>query len=354
MGDILGAAGSIAGAIIGGKASDKATNIQNKAIGKQQQFVFQNLNPSVIGPMATQADYANAVNRLVAQGQLDPALLDARYGAEGSIRDQLGKLGVQPAQVSDQAVLEALNGGSVASGQSKANLLAAGNADLTSPTAGKDQLIQAAMDQIKQGATLPPDVQAELVKAGLENAGMVTQNASGQGVGGNILRTILGTAGIQLQQQRQTQAANLLAAAQALDTQKKQTATGLLTAAQNLEQGRASILQNLFPNLSNVQLANLAGTQGAFNTANSALPNGGLSGTDVANLWLARVGATNQLTQAAANNNAQNAINQGVAQSNLAGGAAKGASAILGAVSPFAGIGGLSSLGPGWASSVAA
>ena len=351
MGDILGAAGSIVGTILGGKASDNATNIQNKAIGKQQQFIFQNLNPSVIGPMATQADFANAVNRLVAQGQLDPALLDVRYGAEGSLRDQLGKLGVQPAQVSDQAVLEAINGGNVA-GASKANLIAAGNADLTAPTAGKDQLIKAAMDQIKAGATLPPDVQAELVKAGLENAGMVTQNASGQGVGGQILRTVLGTAGIQLQQQRQTQAANLLAAAQALDTQKKQTATGLLTAAQNLEQSRAGILQNLFPNLTNVQLANLAGTQGAFNTANSSLPNGGLSGTDVANLWLARVGATNQLTRDAATNNAQNAINQGVMQGNLAGGAAKGASALLGAVTPF--IGGLPSLGPGWASSVAA
>lgn len=320
--------GGIASSIIGSNASDKAAKTQTDAISKQQKFVFQNLDPSVIGPLATQADYANAVNRLVAQGHLDPALLDARYGAEGSIRDQLGKLGVQPATVSDQAVLEAIGGPNV-SGQSKQNLIAAGNADLTSATPGKDELIQAAMAQIKQGATLPPDVQAELVKAGLENSGMVTQNASGQGAGGQILRTILGTAGIQLQQQRQTQAANLLSAAQALDTQKKQTATGLLTAAQNLEQSRAGILQNLFPNLSNVQLSNLVGTQQALNTSNSMLPNAGLSGNDVANIWLARVGATNKLTQSAADINAQNAINQGNFQSNLAGVAAKGASSAI-------------------------
>jgi len=355
MGDILGAAGSIAGAIIGSNASDNAANAQTSAINKQQQFVFQNLNPSVIGPLATQADYANAVNRLVAQGQLDPALLDSRYGSENSIRDQLNTLGVQPATVSNQAVLEAINGPNV-SGESKQNLVNTGNTDLTSPTPGKDALIQAAMGQLNAGATLPPDVQAELVKAGLENAGMVTQNASGQGAGGQILRTILGTAGINLQQQRQTQAANLLGAAQALDTQKKQTATGLIGAAQNLEQSRASILQNLFPNLSNVQLANLAGTQGVLGTSNSMLPNGGLSGSDVANLWLARVGATNQLTQAAANVKAQNALNQGVAQSNLAGASARGLASGVSAIGGLGGLGGLFGgggfSGPGWASSV--
>lgn len=324
---LFSGAGSIAAAKLSADALKKATQMQIDALNKQRDFVFSNLDPTVIGPMATQADYANAINRLVQQGQLDPSLLKARYGSEKSIEEQLGEIGQKSGQVSDQAVLEALNP-SPAAAQGRADLAAAGAADLAAPTAGKDELIAAAMKELQAGATLPPDVQAELVKAGLENAGMVTQNASGQGVGGRLLRTILGSAGIQLKQQRQQQAAGLLTAAQALDTQRKQTATGLLTASQNLEQSRAAILQQLFPNLANTQLANLAGTQGVLNQSNAMLPNAGLSGTDVANIWLARVGATNQLAQSAANAAAQGQIAQGTAYGNLAGGAAKAASSI--------------------------
>lgn len=328
VGGVVGALGGVAGSLLSADSAGKATQMQTDALNKQRQFVFQNLDPSVVGSQATQADFANAVNRLVVQGKLDPALLDARYGAEGSISDQLKALGQTPGKVSDQAVLEALNP-TPGAAQGRAALTAAGNADLAAPTAGKDQLISAAMDELKAGATLPPDVQAELVKAGLENSGMVTQNSSGQGVGGQILRTILGTAGIQLQQQRQQQATGLLSAAQALDTQRKQTAAGLLTSSQNLEQARASILQNLFPSLASTQLSTLAGTQGVLNQSNSMLPNAGLSGTDVANLWLARVGATNQLAQSAANAAAQGTIAQGVAYGNLAGSAAKGVGSIV-------------------------
>lgn len=319
--------GGVASSLISSNASKTATDMQTNALNRQRQFVFQNLNPSVIAPQASQADFANAVNRLVTQGQLDPSLLTARYGAEGSIASQLQKLGVQPAMVSNEAVSEALNPiPGIAQGQ--AGLASAGNTELAAPTAGKDQLISAALDELKQGATLPPDVQAELVKAGLEKSGMVTQNASGQGVGGQILRTILGTAGINLQQQRQQQAAGLLSSAQTLDTQRQQAASGLLSSAQNLAQSRASILQSLFPSLASTQLSNLAGTQNVLTQSNNLLPNGGLSGTDVANIWLSRVGATNQLAQSAANTAAQGALAQGNIYGNLAGNVAKSAGQI--------------------------
>ncbi len=313
------ALGGVASGIIGSKASSDAAKTQTDALAKQRNFVFKNLDPSIIGPQATQADFANAINRLVEQGKLDPALLETRYSSEGSIKDQLAKIGQDSGTISRQAISEAIN---PTLGKS---LNAAGEADLAAPTAGKDQLIAAAMDELKQGATLPPDVQAELVKAGLENSGMVTQTAGGQGTGGQILRTILGTAGLQLKQQREQQAAANLTAAQALDTQRKQTATGLLTAGQNLEQSRAAILQNLFPSLASTQLANLGGAASTFGVANSALPNAGLSGTDVANLWLARVGATNQLAQSSANITAQNQINQGQILNTTLGGLTRAA-----------------------------
>jgi hypothetical protein len=49
------------------------------------------------------------------------------------------------------------------------------------------------------------------------------------------------------------------------------------------------------------------------------LPGGGLSGTDVANIWLARVGATNQLSQNAANVAAQGTLGQAQNWGNLLG-----------------------------------
>jgi hypothetical protein len=257
--------------------------MQIDALNRQRQFVFQNLDPSVIGPQATQADVNNAVNRLALQGQIDPNLLNSRYAAEAGISNQLGQVGQgNAAKISNIATNEATQ-------------------NTPGMETAKDTLVKQAQQELDAGATLPPDVQAELVKAGLERSGMVTQSASGQGTGGQILRTILGTAGLQLKQQRQQQA------------------TGLLSAAQNLTNSRASILSNLFPNLNSTQLNNLTATSNAFNTANSALPSAGLSGSDIANIWLARVGATNQLAQNAANAGAAGALGQGQAWSGALG-----------------------------------
>jgi hypothetical protein len=103
---------------------------------------------------------------------------------------------------------------------------------------------------------------------------------------------VLGTAGIQLQQQRQ------------------QTAAALAGQAQNLEQSRAGILTNLFPNLSSLQLNTLQGSENALNTSNNMLPQAGLSGNDIANVWLQRVGATSNINNQAAQVAATGAVNQ--------------------------------------------
>lgn len=282
MGEIFAAAGQIGAAQISANAARQATAMQLDALARQRQFVFNNLDPALIGPMASEADATNAANRLALQGLLDPNLLSQRYASEADINRRAGEIGVDSGKISQQAIDEA-----TASGPAM--------------TAAKNRLIDAANQQLSLGASLPPDVQAELVKAGLEKTGMVTQNAQGRGVGGNVLRTILGTAGIALQQQRQQQA------------------SGLLTAAQNLDTQRQNILQSLFPNLANTQLKNLAGQQGVLQQSNAMLPGGGLSGTDVANLWLARVGATNQISSNAANIAAQGTLAQGNAFANALG-----------------------------------
>lgn len=291
--------GSMASAAIQANAMQNAIDKQIESLKQARDFVFNQLDPNTINPQALAADVQNANARLALQGQIDPKLLEARYQGEASQAELLKKLGVQSDAVANQAVTEAMTG--------QQGMMDA-----------KNKLISDAMAQLQQGATLPPDVQAELVKSGLEASGMVTQHASAKGVGGQQLRTIIGQAGVNLQMKRQQQASEML------------------SSAQNLETSRQNILQNLFPRLTQNQLSNLQGQQSAIQLSNSMLPQAGLSGSSVANLWLARVGATNQINQDMANSQAQASMNMG----NIWGRAAGGAVSSIGGMIPKGGGGG--------------
>lgn len=274
MSDFFGAAASVAAAAMNAAAIKKATEMQIAALERQRDFVYDELNPEKIGGAAAAADIERAERRLALQSQTDPALLEARYKAEKSILGDLDTLGTAESDVSRVSKVAADEAIAGVPGMRQA----------------KQQLVDAALKELSMGATLPPDVQAELVKSGLETSGMTTGAASPQGFGGQILRQLLGSAGIQLQKQRQDQAA------------------GLLGQAQNLENSRQSILGTLFPNLSTVQLNTLKGKQSVLEQSNQMVPEAGLGGSDIANLWLARVGATNQLAQSAADAAARGAI----------------------------------------------
>jgi|SRR5882672_963194 len=276
MSDIFSGIGQVAGAAISANAMENATKMQVDALQRQKDFVFKQLDPSIVGPQATQADVERAKNQLALQAQIDPALLAQRYASEGAITKGAAELGAgsPSAQVAEAATREAVAG---VPGEDKA----------------KKALVDAALKELSLGATLPPDVQNEIMQAGLEKTGQVQGTAGATGVGGQVLRTLLGSAGINLQMQRQQQAANLT------------------NAAQDLQTKRQNILQNLFPNLQASQLKNLQAQQGVLQQSNAMAPVAGLGGSDVANLWLARVGATNQLAQTQANAAAQGAAAQG-------------------------------------------
>lgn len=287
MGEIFTAAGQIIATDMQVDAMKSASDKQLKALREQRDFVYNSLNPEVLGSQAAQQDIRQTLARRALQETLDPALAEQRKTSEDLISKILPELGRKAEIVSDQAALEALTG-------------------LPRIEEAKQKLIDAAIAELDAGATLPDDVQAELVKAGLEQSGLATGSASGVGLGGQLARRILGTAAVQLQQQRQQQAANLTAAAQNLETQ------------------RQNILQSLFPRLAQVQLGNLGATQSVMQQSNSMLPQAGLSGTDIANIWLARVGAVNQLGQSAAD--AQARAGMGIATALGTGiGAATGA-----------------------------
>jgi hypothetical protein len=290
MDGLFGAVGSIVSATISSAAQQQALQTQLDAIAQQRQSLYTELNPSTVNSQAQAADVQRAQAQMALQGKIDPALLQARYAAESGIGAKLGDIlnGASPsAQVAQAATSDALAG-------------IPGSQDV------QNKLIDAALTDIKSGATLPPDLQAQMVQSGLEQSGQATGAGRATGIGGTILRTVLGTAGINLQAQRQAQAASLSASAQNLQTQ------------------RQGILQQLFPNLQSQQLGQLSAAGSVFGTSQSAVPQAGLSGTDVANIWLARVGAQNQLTSQAGNLGAQSAMAQGQIWGNAVGAAARG------------------------------
>ncbi len=264
MGSIFGAIGQVAGAAIQANAMKDAMRMQIDALNKQREFVYKELEPGRIGAEATAADVLRAKNRLALQGSVDPNLLAARYKSEQMILNQLGNIeqgaGDQVAQLATEAA-------------------AATNPQIM---ALKDRLLDEAANYIEAGATLPPDVQAEIVKAGLERSGMVSGAASPKGLGGNIVREMVGERALALKNDRIARAA------------------ALTKGAQDLENSRTQILASVFPNLKNLQLGNLSATSGVLAQSNQLVPEAGLGGSDIANIWLARVGATNQLAQSAA------------------------------------------------------
>lgn len=266
MGELFGALGSVAAAGISAAAVKDATAAQIKALEKQRKFVFEQLDPTLVGGAATAADRERAQNQLALQALTDPELLRQRYAAQAATSQQLERLLSEEsaaAQVAEQATAEALAGA-------------------PRMQQAKEALIDAALKELQLGATLPPDLQAEIVQTGLQRSGAATRGAGGAGFGGQILTSAVGSAGLQLQADRQ------------------QRAAGLLEAADNLERSRASILGSLFPNLESSNLSKISAADTVFKTSAAAAPEAGLTGESVANLWLARVGATNQLAQQSA------------------------------------------------------
>jgi len=265
--------------------------MQIDALREQKKFVYDELSPGKIGGAATAQDVQRTKDRLALQATTDPELLATRYAASQKLRQGVEELGQGAGdQLAAQAASEAMSGSS------------------GSTNAVKQRLIDAALAEIDAGASLPNDLQAELVKSGLERAGSVTPGASPNGVGGTIARELIGKAGIELKAQRQGRAA------------------ALANAAQGLESQRSSLLGSLFPSLKANQLANTNAAAGAFGVANQAVPEAGLGGSDIANIWLARVGATNQLAQSSADAAARG----GMAQAQIWNGALGNASSAVG------------------------
>jgi hypothetical protein len=310
----LGIAGGIASGIMGMNDAKKAAKAQQEAMKKAYDNLTINMDPQVVNKLAQRGDEERAKSRLALQAQIDPELAKQRGIAEAKITESLLGIGKADSDtVAARTAQEALR-------------------EVPGAQEAKDRLVDAALQELKAGATLPPDVQAEFVKAGLEQAGGMTGAANARGAGGVILRQVLGTAGLNLKKQRQDQAASLL------------------TAAGNLDAQRQQILQGLFPRLQQQQMGNLTAASGVLTLGDQMLPESGLSGSDMANIWLARIGAQNELTTGMGKAKAEGIMAQGAARNKLIGSVTGGLGGMMGgggAGGILSGIGGFFNSGGG-------
>jgi len=286
--------GDIVSGFMSADAASSAADAQNAILNMAMQDTYKNLDPAVVNKQALAADQARAKAQLALQAQIDPALAEQRGVSEQQISRELGLIGTSSSdQVAAQAAQEAIAGGA-------------------GTKAGSAELAAQAKTLLGQGAALPPDVQASLMQAGLEQAGQVQGAATARGAGGPILQQVLGMGGLQLQQQRQQQAASLL------------------TSASNLDAQRASVLGNLFPRLQQQQMGNIGASSGILQQSDKMLPQAGLSGADVANVWLQRVGATNSMLSQMGSITGKGQLAAGQATAKATGGAVNLGMSLLG------------------------
>jgi len=284
IGSIVGGLFQMGSASIQAKAMKKATQMQIDAINQQRELIRSELAPEKVAPMVAAADKQRAMSMLALQGKIDPALLASRYQASSNILGTLQQPGGQAEDLASQLISE-----------------------IQQPSAGleavKAAMIDRALDSLDAGATLPSDVQAEIIKAGLERSTASGVGAARSGLAGQTAKKILGQAGVTLQQQRENQAMNLTKTADELSTR------------------RAQLLASVFPQLKNLQTLNLQNALSSLTTSNAMAPESGMSGGDMLNLLKARVGAEQSLT-----------AQEGAARADLAKGIGSAWSGALGGI----------------------
>jgi hypothetical protein len=227
---------------------------------------------------ATAADIQRTQQRLALQATTDPALSQLRFLSQQRLLEQGAAAGGGPGDVLAAQLFEEVSEPE----------------DIRQATL-RNKLMDAALADIEAGATLPADVQAELVRAGLERSGTVGTGTSSRGLAGQLTRRLIGNEAIQLKRARQDQAVRL----------------GL--AANELQNQRLGIMSGVFPQLKGLETQNIATQQQLLSTANQLTPEAGLGGADIANVFLARVGATNQIAQSVADTNARQALDTAAA-----------------------------------------
>lgn len=186
----------------------------------------------------------------------------------------------------------------------------------------KDSIINRAQDEIKAGATLPPQFQADLVRAGVQQGNQAGFATDARTVGGTIARA-LGIGGEQLKTARENQAVNLAGA------------------ATNITESRARILESIFPAVKTAEDTRRQQAAGEFGLGDATLPESGLTGREAANLQINRGNTLLKIRGKSGAISAQSALDTGKANAGYIGAGASFAGGLAGALSGGGGGGSL-------------
>lgn len=244
MGQILSGGSSVVTGLIEKDAADRAYATQKKGIAKQQQLLKENYDPSRIDALVRKYDRGFLENRLALQKEFDPELYQLRQKGKENLLAELGR---------DNATRESAR---VATALFNENIRPDAQAEEL-----KDRLFSEANEALKLGATLPPELQSELVKAGVAGASGSGFQVDRRAIGGPVASAV-GSGALALQQQRQNQAVQLG------------------QAAQGLKDARTRILSGIFPTIQSSEQTAEARSAAAFGIGNETLPSGGLSGRE--------------------------------------------------------------------------
>lgn len=297
----IAAAGAAGSAYLQKKAGDKAAGAQMTALKGQQKILSEELSFGRINQAATEADRLRAKNRIALQQEIDPELAKVR---------ELGK----------QKLLEEAQRPDASKGTQKiASQLVDENLKADPRMeALKDSIIGRAQQELDSGSQLPPEFQADLVRAGVAQGGQAGFHPESRSIGGSIARA-LGLGGEQLKQARQQQAVSLAGA------------------ATNLTQSRAGILASIFPTVKAAEDSRKADAAATFGIGDATLPESGLTGREAANIQTNRGNTLLKIQGQKGDIKAQQALTAGAANAAYVGAATSFATSALGS---FGGSGG--------------
>jgi len=254
----------------------KAYNEQKRGLAQQRAALKEDYNLDRVSNLVQQYDKGYLDRKVELQKEYEPEL----YAAGQKARADLLAQASQPT-----SALESTR---------TAKQLFAENIDQDPALKKlKDTVVQKANDLLALGGSLPPEYQAELVRAGVGQAAQAGIKPQASSVGG-VISNVLGSAGEKLRQSRNLEASQLAGT------------------AQSITESRAKILGSIFPSIQASEQANAARAAGLLGITNAMMPNAGtgLTGREAINLDFAGREAQRNIGMSLHNLKAQRALEQ--------------------------------------------
>jgi len=252
------------------KAANKAVDARKKALAKQKDIQVTGEGGAL--EHGKEQDIQHYTDSYAEFAKQNPELAAARTTAAKNLNQSLIEGPGRATALLDQATTEAM---------AKAPEVSLA-----------DQIVNTAKQNLDRGATLSPDFQGELIRAGLEQSGQAGIGADRAGAVTQRLGTLLGSAGEQLRSKRMAEAG------------------GAVDLAGKLRAQRQNILQGLVSTSQAVRLGEMGTQASVIQGVDAMVPSIGMSGSDRVKMELINLSNQNQRAWQAGQISAQAAQNQ--------------------------------------------